>query len=95
MRAFAKANLANEIVVVHDGAEALDFLFGTGSYAGRDTNRQPIVTLLDLKLPKLNGFEVLKALRADERTRRLAVVILTSSLEEQDILLGYDLGANS
>src|SRR5690348_3065918 len=95
LRAFKKSNIANEIVIAGDGVEALDFVFGTGSHAGRDTRVQPEVVLLDLKLPKLNGFEVLKALRSDERTRLLPVVILTSSREQQDIVQGYGLGANS
>ena len=78
-----------------DGAEALEYLFATGAYAGRDTSIMPAVVLLDLKLPKLDGLEVLRRLRADERTKLLPVVILTSSLEEQDMLNGYKLGANS
>ncbi len=95
LRALKKNNITNEVVVARDGAEALDYLFGTGAYAGRDVNIQPQVTLLDLKLPKIDGLEVLKRLRADERTRLLPVVILTSSTEEQDRLRGYGLGANS
>jgi two-component system response regulator len=95
LRALKKNNITNEVVVARDGAEALDYLFGTGTYAGRDVNIQPQVTLLDLKLPKIDGLEVLKRLRADERTRLLPVVILTSSTEEQDRLRGYGLGANS
>jgi CheY-like chemotaxis protein len=95
LRALQKNNVANEIVVAHDGVEALDYLFGTGVYAGRDTHIMPQVILLDLKLPRLDGLEVLQRLRADERTRLLPVVILTSSDEEQDILRGYQLGANS
>jgi two-component system response regulator len=93
--AFKKSNIANEVVVARDGAEALDFLFGTGTRAGRDLNVIPTVTLLDLKLPKVDGLEVLKRLRAHERTRRLPVVILTSSGEQQDIVESYNLGANS
>jgi two-component system response regulator len=93
--AFKKSNIANEVVVARDGAEALDFLFGTGTYAGRDLSVMPAVTLLDLKLPKVDGLEVLKRLRAHERTRRLPVVILTSSGEQQDIVESYNLGANS
>jgi two-component system response regulator len=95
MRALSKNNISNKIVVARDGVQALDYLFGTGPYAGRDTCEQPELILLDLKLPKVDGFEVLKKLRADERTKLLAVVILTSSKEQQDILSGYGLGANS
>jgi two-component system response regulator len=95
LRAFKKHNLGNEIVVAHDGVEALDYLFGTGAYQGRDTSELPELVLLDLKLPKLDGLKVLQAIRADERTKRLSVVILTSSTEEKDLLEGYDLGANS
>lgn len=95
LRAFKKSNVANEIVVVGDGVEALDWLFGTGAFAGRDSRIQPEVILLDLKLPKKDGFEVLQALRADPRTSRLPVVILTSSREQQDLINGYDLGAHS
>jgi DNA-binding response OmpR family regulator len=83
------------VVVVHDGAEALDYLFGTGSHAGRDLTIMPQLTLLDLKLPKVDGLEVLRRLRANELTRLLPVVILTSSNEEQDRINGYGLGANS
>jgi two-component system, response regulator len=95
LRAFAKSNIANQVVVARDGVEALDFLFGTGTYAGRDLRLQPQVILLDLKLPKLDGLEVLRRLRAHERTALLPVVILTSSKEEQDIIQSYRLGANS
>jgi len=95
MRALMKNNLSNEIVVARDGVEALDFLFGEGVHAGRDTSVLPALVLLDLKLPKLDGFEVLKRLRADARTSLLPVVILTSSKEQQDMLDGYGLGANS
>jgi len=95
MRALKKNNIKNDIVVVRDGVEALDFLFATGAHAGRDTAARPEVVLLDLKLPKLDGFEVLKKMRADQRTRLQPVVILTSSREQQDIVNGYDLGANS
>jgi two-component system, response regulator len=80
---------------VRDGAEALDYLFATGNYSGRDTGILPQVVLLDLKLPKVDGLEVLARLRSDKRTKLLPVVILTSSIEEQDLLRGYDLGANS
>jgi two-component system response regulator len=95
LRALGKNNIKNEIVVARDGAEALDYLFATGAHAGRDTSVLPQVVLLDLKLPKIDGLEVLRRLRADERTRLLPVVILTSSKEEQDLLRGYSLGANS
>ena len=95
LRAFKKNNILNEVVVARDGAEALDYLFATGSYAGRDTSVMPQVILLDLKLPKVDGLEVLKHIRAGERTKLIPVVILTSSKEEQDIIKGYDLGANS
>ncbi len=95
LRALRKNNIANEVVVARDGVEALDYLFGTGDYAGRDTSEQPQVVLLDLKLPRLNGLDVLKRLRADPRTRRVPVVILTASDEERDLLDSYDLGANS
>jgi two-component system response regulator len=94
-RALTKARIANELVVVEDGQEALDYLFGTGQYAGRDAAPLLALVLLDLKLPKVGGLEVLKRIRADARTKRLPVVILTSSKEEQDIAMGYDLGANS
>ncbi len=95
LRAFRKNNIRNEIVVVHDGAEALDYLFATGAYAGRDPSTRPEVILLDIKLPKIDGLEVLRRLRADERTKLTPVVILTSSKEEQDLIKGYTLGANS
>ena len=95
LRALRKNNIKNDVVVAHDGVEALDYLFGTANHAGRDPNLIPQVVLLDLKLPKLDGLEVLRRLRADERTKLLPVVILTSSNEEQDRLRGYDLGANS
>jgi two-component system response regulator len=95
LRALKKNNIMNEVVVARDGVEALDYLFGTGPYAGRDTSNIPQVILLDLKLPKINGLEVLRRLRGDERTRFLPVVILTSSKEDQDLMNGYKLGANS
>ncbi|RJQ46260.1 MAG: response regulator [Gammaproteobacteria bacterium] len=95
LRALQKNNIVNEVMVAHDGAEALDYLFCRGTYAGRDPCRAPAVILLDLKLPKVDGLEVLKRLRADERTRLLPVVILTSSKEEQDLVNGYRFGANS
>ena len=95
LRAFKKSNIANQIVVAGDGAEALDYLFGTGTHAGRDVGVRPSIVLLDLKLPKVDGLEVLRRMRADSRTKRLPVVVLTSSKEEQDIVASYDLGANS
>jgi two-component system response regulator len=94
-RVLRKNNLCNEVVVVHDGEQALDYLFGTGSYAGRDTTVMPQVILLDLGLPKVDGLEVLERVRSDERTRRLPVVVLTSSPEEQDRVESYVRGANS
>ena len=84
--ALKKNNILNEVVIARDGAEALDYLFGAGAYAGRDTRNQPAVILLDLKLPKIDGLEVLRRIRAGDRTRLLPVVVLTSSKEEQDLL---------
>jgi two-component system, response regulator len=95
LRALKKNNILNQVVHAHDGVEATDYLFGTGTYAGRDTSALPSVVLLDLKLPKIDGLEVLKQIRAGELTRYLSVVILTSSKEEQDLINGYQLGANS
>ena len=95
LRAFKKSNIANEVIVVHDGVEALDYLLGTAAYAQRDLSIMPTVVLLDLKLPKLDGLEVLQRIRSHERTKLMPVVILTSSVEEQDLIKGYDLGANS
>ena len=95
LRALKKNSILNEVVVAKDGVEALDYLFGTGIYAGRDTSVMPVVTLLDLKLPKIDGFEVLKRVRSNERTKLIPVVILTSSKEERDLINGYSLGANS
>src|SRR6185369_2109254 len=95
MRALKKYNVANEVVVARDGVEALDYLFGTGNFAGRNVSEMPVVMLLDLKLPKVDGLEVLRRVRADDRTRLLPVVILTSSSEEKDLISGYGLGANS
>ena len=94
-RALKKNNIGNELVVARDGAEALDYLFGMGVYEGRDLSVMPQVILLDLKLPKVDGLEVLRRLRADERTKLLPVVILTSSKEQQDLVNGYGYGANS
>jgi two-component system, response regulator len=93
--AFEESKIANEIVVARDGVEALEYLFGTGVYEGRDTSELPQVVLLDLNLPKLDGLEVLTLIRSDVRTRRLPVVILTSSDEERDLVESYELGANS
>jgi len=95
LRALKKNNIVNEVVVAHDGVEALDYLFATGSYEGRDSSLAPQLVLLDLKLPKVEGLEVLRLIRSDERTRLLPVVILTSSNEQRDIINGYGLGANS
>jgi len=95
LRALENNNIKNDVVIVHDGAAALDYLFGAGSYAGRDLTIMPQLTLLDLKLPKVDGLEVLRRLRANELTRLLPVVILTSSNEEQVRINGYGLGANS
>jgi two-component system, response regulator len=95
LRAFRKNNIRNEVVVARDGAEALDYLFGRGRYAGRDIADKPQVVLLDLKLPKVDGIEVLRQLRADPRTRTLPVVVLTSSKEERDLSECYRLGCNS
>jgi two-component system, response regulator len=95
LRALKKNNITNEVVVLRDGAEALDYFFGNGKYEGRDTRVMPQVTLLDLKLPKIDGLEVLRQLRANPQTKLVPVVILTSSNEEQDRLKGYGLGANS
>ncbi len=95
LRTLEKCNVANEIVVVRDGVEAIEYLFAQGNYSGRDVNDLPTVVLLDLKLPKIDGLEVLRRIRADERTRLLPVVILTSSDEEKDIIASYKLGANS
>lgn len=95
IRALKKNNIGNRLVVVHDGVEALDFLFCSGAYASRDPYDVPQVIFLDLKLPKVGGLEVLRRIRADERTNLLPVIILTSSKEEQDLIEGYKLGANS
>lgn len=95
IRALKANHILNSVVVVHDGVEALDYLFGEGAYAGRDPADLPAVTLLDLKLPKLDGLEVLRRVRADKRTRLLPVVVLTSSREEQDLVNSYNGGCNS
>jgi two-component system response regulator len=94
-RALRQAKVANDLVVARDGAEALDFVFGTGRYAGRDLSRMPALILLDLKLPKLSGLDVLQRLRADERTKLIPTVVLTSSSEDEDMLKSYRHGANS
>jgi two-component system response regulator len=94
-RALKHNRVANQIVVAHDGVEALDFLFGTGTHAGRDVSVLPQVVLLDLNLPRVGGLEVLRRIRADERTRLLSVVVLTSSKEDEDVVRSYALGANS
>ena len=93
--ALKRSNLGQDIVVARDGQEALDYLFGAGNYAQRDTRELPVMTLLDLKLPKINGLEVLQRIRSEPRTRRLPVVILTSSDERGDLIVSYNLGANS
>ena len=95
LRGLRKGNIVNRVDVVRDGAEALDFLFCRGEYAERDTDDLPAVVLLDLKLPKVGGLEVLEQIRANERTKLLPVVILTTSKEESDMIRGYSLGANS
>lgn len=95
LRALRQNNITNEVAVVHDGAEALDYLLSMGAYADRDREALPQVVLLDLKLPKVDGLEVLRRMRADQRTRLLPVVVLTTSSEEQDLIESYRLGANS
>ena len=95
LKSLGDAGLANDVEVVRDGAEALDFLFSTGTYSGRDPNRMPAVVLLDLKLPKLNGIDVLKRMRQSDATRTIPVVILTSSSEDEDMARSYASGANS
>ncbi len=95
LRALEQHNITNELSVVRDGAEALDYLFTTGAYSDHDTTTNPALVILDLKLPKVDGLEVLRRMRADERTKLIPVVILTSSNEEKDIVNGYKFGANS
>lgn len=94
-RAFQKSHLVNRLVVAQDGAEALDYLFATGRWEGRPPEGMPVLILLDLKLPKIDGLEVLRRLRLDPRTKLIPVVVLTSSVEEQDVIRSYDLGCNS
>lgn len=95
LRAFAKLNISNQIIVARDGVEALDYLFGTGSYEGATKPPLPALVLLDLKLPRIDGLEVLQNIRNNDRTKILPVVILTSSREQEDVVQGYNLGANS
>lgn len=95
LRAFNKNRIGNPVIVARDGVEALDYLFGNGQHSGRDLNVMPAVVLLDLKLPRIDGLEVLRRIRAEERTSLIPVVILTTSKEQQDIFEGYSLGANS
>lgn len=95
LRALRKNKIANHIAITRDGAEALDYLFAAGEYADRDASETPRIILLDLKLPKLNGLQVLERIRADKRTELTPVIILTSSKEEQDLISGYKYGANS
>ena len=95
IRTLRKNNILNNIVVAHDGVEAMEYLFGRGKYKKRDTNVMPVIVMLDIKLPKVSGLEVLKRIREDKRTKLLPVVILTSSDEERDLFESYQLGANS
>jgi len=95
LRALKKGHVINEVIVAEDGAKALDYLFGKGEFEGRDASERPKLILLDLKLPKVGGFEVLEAVKKDPNLKRIPVVILTSSRQEEDIVRGYDLGANS
>lgn len=95
LRALKQKNLANSLIIARDGAEALEFIFGTGKFSGRDGARPPKVILLDLKLPKVDGLEVLRTVKSDDRTKAIPVVILTSSQEERDIVESYRLGVNS
>jgi len=94
IRALTRRHLANKLVHVKDGAEALEFIFGTGAYAGRDTSQHPKVVLLDLKLPKVDGLQVLKAIKTDDRTKNIPVVVMTSSQEQRDVVDSYHLGVN-
>ena len=95
LRALKKHGLANKLQLLQDGAEALDFIFATGAFAGREINHRPKLILLDLKLPKVDGLEILRRIKADERTRSVPVVVMTSSQEEKDIVESYSLGVNS
>jgi two-component system, response regulator len=95
IRALKKNNIANKLIHLKDGAQALDFLFGTGQFEGRDVNRKPKVILLDLKMPKVDGLEVLSRIKSDQRTKTIPVVVLTSSKEHPDIEMCYQLGVNS
>lgn len=95
MRAFKKSHLANDVIVARDGVEALEYLFGTGAYEGRDITDKPHLILLDLKLPRLDGMDVLKRIRSDERVNLIPIVVLTSSREQEDLVRSYALGANS
>jgi CheY-like chemotaxis protein len=93
--AFKKSGISNEVVVTRDGAEALDYIFATGKHAGRDASELPAVVLLDLMLPRIDGLEVLRRIRAEERTKLIPVIVLTASKEEEDVLRSYTLGANA
>jgi two-component system response regulator len=95
LRALKKNNISNDVVLAEDGAQALDYLFGTGQFTGRDVRQRPALVLLDLKLPKVDGLSVLARVRADPRTKSMPVVVLTSSREDQDLVKSYELGANS
>lgn len=95
LRAFEKNRISNEIIITRDGAEALDWLFGEGVFSGRDADILPQIIILDLKLPKIDGLEVLRRIRADERTKLIPIIILTTSSEQKDIISSYNLGANS
>lgn len=95
IRTLEKNNILNEVVVARDGSDALDYLFGSGKYSKRDTTIMPVIVMLDIKLPKISGLEVLRQIRSDKRTKLLPVVILTSSDEERDLIESYQLGANS
>lgn len=95
MRALKKNNIANDVVVANDGVEAIEYLFGTGKYAGRDLKQMPVITLLDLKMPRMDGLEVLKLVRVNEITKLLPVVVLTASREDSDILKSYKMGCNA